>query len=229
MTKRILITGSNRGLGKGIARFLHEEGCQITSLNRTLANEDWLNEIKCDLTDEKQIDYACNLAIDKFKGIDVCICNAATRKLSLIENMETEDWNDSVLTNLSSVFFVCRNLIPELKKTKGYFFIIGSQASDYFFETGAAYCATKAALKAFTEVLIMENRKHGIRVSLINAGAIKNRPKKDDEWKMKPYSIAALICQLMNTDPGFFVSELELRPTAVPVYPLFGMERIQAL
>ncbi len=229
MTNRILLTGTNRGIGRAIAKYFCDQGCKIVSLNRTLTNEKWLNEIECNLAETSVIASACSRAVEFLGGVDIVIFNAAVRKLDSIDEMSIEDWNESLQVNLSSIFQMSKLLIPELRKTKGYFFIMGSQAADYFFEGGVAYCCSKAALKAFAEVLLMENREFGVRVSILHAGAVKNRPKPNDDWKIEAESIGKLVFKLVNLDPDLFVSQLEVRPTEIPEPPIRGIGRIQSI
>lgn len=225
---KILITGSNRGLGWGIAKTFHEKGWEVISLNRTLRDVDWLNEIKCDLEDVNQIETAIEKVLEH-GNIEVCVFNAAVRRFDLIEKMSLEDWNASININLTSIFYLLRKMLPVLRINKGYAFFIGSQASDNFFEKGAAYCASKAALKALVEVMIMENRNYGVRATILNAGAIKNRLKTNDEWKMKPEKVAELILELVLSDKSLLINELVLSPAIVPEHPLFGIDRIQSI
>ncbi|GAA3608003.1 SDR family NAD(P)-dependent oxidoreductase [Flavivirga amylovorans] len=219
MSKKVLlITGSNRGAGYGIAKYFYDQGYDIISLNRTLKNEAWLGEIECDLSQSDQIIDICQDMVMKSVNIDVCILNAAVRKLSFIEDMSYKDWEDSVATNYSAVFYILKSLLPIFKTSKTYVAVIGSHAATHYFDGGVAYCSTKAALKAMVEVFIQETRDYGIRTTLINAGAINNRPKGNDDKKLQPESIGKCIFSLVNSNSDVLFGEMEIRPS-IPIKP----------
>ncbi|TGV01550.1 SDR family NAD(P)-dependent oxidoreductase [Flavivirga rizhaonensis] len=219
MSKKVLlITGSNRGAGYGIAKYFYDQGYEIISLNRTLKNEVWLGELKCDLSQPGQIIARCQDLVKESVNIDVCILNAAVRKLSFIEDMPYKDWEDSVATNYSAVFYLLKSLLPIFKSSKTYITVIGSHAATHYFDGGVAYCSTKAALKAMVEVFIQETRDYGIRTTLINAGAINNRPKGNDDKKLQPESIGKCIFSVVNSNSDVLLGELEIRPS-IPLKP----------
>ena len=231
MTNRqrsLLITGTNRGTGRAIAEKFQEKGYKIASLNRTLSRKPLLGEFACDLADKAAVDQVCGNAIRYLNGIDVCILNAATRRLTGIEEMANVDWDDSIETNLSSTFRIVRHCIPEIKKSGGMIIILGSQAGSFPFEGGAAYCATKAALEAFTEVLIKETRPMGIRTLLVVPGAIRNRPDDQDDGKISPHSLADLIMRIIDLPEDLLVSRIELRPFKAKVPTVIGLDRLQS-
>ncbi len=225
---RLLITGSNRGLGWGIAEYFHAKGVEIVSLNRTLRNVDWLNEVQCDLEDMKQVEIALG-KVENIEEVDICVFNAAVRKFGLIHEMDVKDWCASVNINLTSVFYLLQRLIPSLRRNEGYAFFIGSQAATNTFEEGAAYSSTKAALKALVETMIKENRNYGVRATLLNLGAIKNRKKPNDDWKMKPEELANLMYRLALSDRNLLIGELEVSPAQPPEFPLYGIDRLQSI
>jgi 3-oxoacyl-[acyl-carrier protein] reductase len=225
--KVLLITGSNRGVGYGIAKYFCDQGYKIISLNRTLKNEVWLGEIECDLSQSEQVINICQDLVLKSVKIDVCILNAAVRKLSFIEDMSYKDWEDSVATNYSSVFYMLKSLLPIFKTSKTYITVIGSHAATHYFDGGIAYCSTKAALKAMVEVFIQETRDYGIRTTLINAGAINNRVKGNDDKKIQPESIGECIYLLVNSNTDILYGELEIRPSIPLKQAESGINKLQ--
>ncbi|MDC8002703.1 SDR family NAD(P)-dependent oxidoreductase [Aureisphaera galaxeae] len=216
MEKTMLITGSNRGTGYGIAQYFHNKGFRIVSLNKTLKEEPWLGEIECDLSKREDVIAACKLISHNHNRIDVCVLNAAIRRLSYIEELSETDWEDSVSTNYSSIFYMLKYLLPLFKVSNTYTIVMGSHAGSHYFEGGAAYCSTKAALKALVEVFIQETREYGMRTTFINAGAINNRPKGNEDKKMQPESIARFLFDLVHSNPEIIFGEIELRP-ALPL------------
>lgn len=140
------------------------------------------------------------------QGRLLCFLNAAVRKLASIKDMHEKDWLHSVNTNLNASFFLLKYLTPSLESSEdGRVIIMGSHAGEHYFDKGAAYCATKAALKALSEVYIQETRDNGIRTTLINAGAIKNRPKTHDDKKIEPEKLAAFIYEIAQASGNLLI------------------------
>lgn len=229
MPKTLLVTGSNRGTGRAIAQTFCTEGYRVASLNKTLAHEDWLGEIQCDVMNPDELASGYAEALHYLSKIDVCVLNAAIRRFAYIEQMGDKDWDDSLATNLSSIFRLVRMAIPALRESQGALIIMGSHAGTHFFEGGAAYCATKAALKALTEVVILETRTQGIRTTLVSPGAICNRPKEDDADKIRPETIGRIVYDVARLSADALVGELEIRPSRSRAPLVSGIERLQYL
>jgi len=227
VARRLLITGSNRGTGRAIAEAFHEQGYEIASLNRTLDGEPWLGEIRCDLRDADAVRAGVQQALANLGGIDVCVASAAVRRLATVSELGDGDWAESLAVNLTSVFVLAREALPSLRKTQGRLIVIGSHAGTRHFEGGAAYCSTKAALRALCEVLVMEELANGVTTTLITPGAIRNRPKTLDEHKMQPPSVASVVLGVVDAPPDVLIGELELRPTNPVPSPVVGIDRLQ--
>jgi NAD(P)-dependent dehydrogenase (short-subunit alcohol dehydrogenase family) len=226
--KTILVTGSNRGTGRGIARAFRDAGCTILSLNRTLSGEDWLGEVHCDLSSPDSIRDAMSRVRAATDVIDVCVLNAAVRKLGPISTLPAADWMESVATNLVAPFLVTQAALPLMSRPGGIFAYVGSHAGGRFFEGGVAYCSTKAALKALVEVLLLEERRRGIRAMLISPGAISNRDDDESPTKMSPASVGELVARLvLQCPPDIAIGEVELRPANLGEAQSQGIERLQ--
>jgi NAD(P)-dependent dehydrogenase (short-subunit alcohol dehydrogenase family) len=229
MNNRLLITGSNRGTGRAIAQVFADRGYNIASLNRTCTGESWLGEITCDIAQDQQIRSGFQEAISRLHGVDVCIMNAAVRRFNPIMSMSDADWEESVATNLTAVFRLARLAIPYLIEAQGTFVILGSHAGRYYFESGSAYCATKAALKAFAEVLSLETKHLNIRTILVVPGAIRNRDKEYDEQKIQPLTVGNIIYNAVTCAHDATIAEIEIRPSNPRESPVQGIERLQFL
>lgn len=229
MPPRAIITGSNRGIGRAIAEALRDRGYELASINKTIDGAPWLGEIQCDLRDSDATRDAVQIAIGRLGGVDLCIANAAVRRLTGCAQMSDEDWSDSIAVNLTSVFILAREAIPALRSSRGHLIVIGSQAARQAFEGGAAYCATKAALKALCEVLILEEQPAGLRVTLVSPWATRNRPKNLDDHKMDPASVAAVVVSLADAPSDVLIGELELRPMNPLRSEVSGIDRLTIL
>ncbi|MFI7602159.1 SDR family oxidoreductase [Actinoplanes sp. NPDC049681] len=223
-----LVTGASRGTGLAIAAELHRRGYRVGALQRTPTGADWLHEFPCDLTAPDSIDAAVAAAVERFGRLDACVANAAVRRLAPVGRLEPADWDESVAVNLTAVFRLVRATLPAIRASGGSYVVIGSHAGTHFFEGGAAYSATKAALKALVETLLLEERPNGVRSTLLNPGAIANRYGHDTPLKMATASVAHWVGALVQDQPAdVAVGEVELRPARLADPLLAGMARLQ--
>jgi 3-oxoacyl-[acyl-carrier protein] reductase len=224
---RVLVTGAGRGTGYAIARAFHERGWSVASLNRTPRGEGWLGELECDVADREAVRAAVPRAIEALGGLDVLVANAAVRRLGRIGELSDADWDASVATNLSGVFAVVGAALPALVRSRGCVVVLGSQAGAECFEGGAAYCATKAALKALVEVLLLERRHDGVRATLVVPGAIANRDGDGSAHKLDPARVAEVVVRVATLPADCVVREVAVDPTAPLRPPYAGIERLQ--
>ena len=227
--KKLLITGANRGVGFHIAKYFAGEGYFVRAMNKTKAEVPWLHEVPCDLSDTAQLEAQVGQLLATDQGYEVVVLNAAVRRLQTFEQMGTSDWFESVNVNLNAVFLLLKYLLPALKAKKATVVIIGSHAGSHYFEGGAAYCATKAALKALTEVFIMETRQYGIRATLLSPGAIRNRDITHNDLKIQPENLAQFVYTLCQMPENMLFGEIEVRPGQAVQPPTTGIARLQYL
>jgi 3-oxoacyl-[acyl-carrier protein] reductase len=223
-----LITGTNRGTGLAIAQELARRGYRIASLNRSLRGDPWLGERRCDLADPNAIYHQVREVLDTCGRLDVCVANAVVRELAMIDHLSAAAWDRSLAINLSSIFHLIKSTLPAIRKSCGIYVVMGSHAATRFFETGVAYSATKAALKALVETLLLEERPNGVRAALISPGPIANRPGDNSLYKMTPASVANCVGTLVQDLPiDLAVGELEIRPSRLPATKVYGLDRLQ--
>ncbi|WP_433512153.1 SDR family oxidoreductase [Nonomuraea sp. CA-143628] len=222
-----LVTGTNRGSGKAIAEELRDRGYRLFSLNRSLAREDWLGELRCDLADPAQIRSGVGQILDAAGRIDVCVSNAVERVLDPIAELSEADWERLVSINLSASFHLVKAVLPALRAGRGVFVAMGSHAGTRYFEGGAAYSATKAGLKALVETLLLEERRNGVRACLVSPGAIANLDGDDGAHKMSTRSVARCVGTIVDSWPtDLVVGEIEVRPADLAEPPITGIDRL---
>jgi NAD(P)-dependent dehydrogenase (short-subunit alcohol dehydrogenase family) len=230
--KTAIITGCNRGIGAGIRDVLLKEGYFVYGLNRTPAkvNNKRYKDVSCDVSKKAELKKAMEQVKSEAEKIDVLIPNAAIRCFEDISKLPDGDWEASVNTNLNSVFYLTKAFVPELIKSKGYCIIIGSHAEKYNFAQGSAYCATKAALRAFSECLLEEVRHKGVKVTYLSIGSVRNRDHGFDEsWKLLPEHLGNLVVNLLKTDERALASYVDFRPAHPLVKKITGIQRLQYL
>jgi NAD(P)-dependent dehydrogenase (short-subunit alcohol dehydrogenase family) len=164
---------------------------------------------------------AVKAAIDHFGHLDVLIANAGVGHFAAIDSLTEKDWKDTIDTNLTGVFNSVKASIDALKKSKGYIITIASLAGTNFFENGAAYNASKFGLVGFTQAIMLDLRKHGIKVTVIMPGSVATHfndhiPNDTDAWKIQPEDIGQIVADLLNMNPRTLPSKVEVRPS-IPV------------
>jgi 3-oxoacyl-[acyl-carrier protein] reductase len=150
--------------------------------------------------------------------LDVLIANAGVGHFDSIENMTPDQWNETIDTNLTGVFNSVKASIPSLKESKGYIMTIASLAGTNFFENGAAYNASKFGLVGFTQAIMLDLRKLGIKVTTIMPGSVatyfnNHTPNDADAWKIQPEDIGQMVVDLLKMNPRTLPSKIEVRPS----------------
>ena len=136
--------------------------------------------------------------------------------------MTPEQWAEIIDTNLTGVFNACHAALPHMRRRGGGFIInISSLAGKNPFANGAAYCASKSGLNAFSEALMQEVRYDDIRVSYVMPGSVATAFSSGDEtkgvdWKIAPDEVAEVVVNLLRHNPRSLPSRVELRPSKPP-------------
>ena len=157
--------------------------------------------------------------VDKFGGVDIVINNAGVGIFEDVSGQSVEDWDRVIGTNLSGVFYCCSAAIPYLRERGGGWIInVSSLAGSHPFATGAAYCASKAGLEAFTTALMQELRFDGIRVSSVAPGSVSTSfaggsRHAAEPWKLTPADVAKAVVDLLGHDTRSLPSRMEIRPS----------------
>jgi len=179
--KVAIVTGSARGLGKGIALGLAEAGCKTlladiippTETEReTAAIGESARSITCDLREEASIEKITNGALDAYGKIDILVNNAGITKRYPAIEMPTESWDEVINVNLRACFLLSQAVAREMMKRSIRGKII-NMASMQSFQGGmliAAYAAAKSGLAGLTRALAVEWAPHGINVNAIAPG-----------------------------------------------------------
>lgn len=164
--KTVLITGSSRGIGAETALAFAREGCNvvITFLGEVGAAEDIQKQclaggakaceiVQLDVKDRHSIKSAMNKTLLVFGGIDILVNNAGVIRWKKFESQTEEDIEDQLHTNLEGVIKVTKQALPHVRDT---IINIASGAASHPVVDLSVYCATKYAIKGFTQVLALE-------------------------------------------------------------------------
>lgn len=228
--KVALITGGSKGIGYGVAQSMLAEGMRVAITARSQKSADAAAEklkksgkgevlaLAADVRDGKSQQKAVDQTVAKWGGIDILIANAGIGYFGSIETLTTEDWNETIDTNLTGVFHSVKACLQPLKKSKGYIITMASLAGTNFFAGGSAYNASKFGLVGFTQAIMMDLRNHGIKVSTIMPGSVATNfnnaePSEADAWKIQPEDIGQIVIDLLKLNPRTLPSKIEVRPS----------------
>jgi 3-oxoacyl-[acyl-carrier protein] reductase len=235
-----VVTGGSRGIGLAVAGSLLDAGASVTITGRSQQHLDSardaltkgdasrggrLHLAQGDLADPAAAATAIDGTVARFGGLDILVNNAGVGEFANVADMSIEQWRTVIGTNLDGVFYCCHAAIPAMQQRGGGFILnISSLAGKNAFIGGAAYCASKAGLNAFSEALMQEVRYDNIRVSYIMPGSVAtefggrsakkigiNRP--GEEWKIAAEDVAQVVMDLLATPERTLPSRVEMRPS----------------
>ena len=238
-----IVTGSSRGLGRGIARAFAKEGASValcarhqspTGLPGTI--DEVAKRIKveggeafpvaCDVADEEQVRVMVERVKSRYGRIDVLVNNAGLMiPGEPFLDIDPDRWEQSMAVNVRGPYLMCRHVLPVMmEQRQGRIINVGSGAALKHRPGGTVYCSSKAALHMFSFCLAEEVREYGIAVNILNPGAMKSEgssiiPWAQHDWdqRIEPEeagpSAVALALQDTRTFTGQLASTAEFGKT----------------
>ena len=182
---RVVITGAARGIGRAIAEAFAAEGAELALIDLlpeelgSVATAQGATPIVGDLRDPEGARQATQAAIGVLGGIDVLVNNAGVLRFSSILDMSAEDWDLMFEVNARSMLFTTQGAVRAMigqgrqgRISAGKIVNMASMGGKLGSPNQAHYCASKAAVIAFTRVSAMEFGVHGINVNCICPGYV---------------------------------------------------------
>lgn len=234
-----LITGASSGIGEATARQLAR---QKTSLVLIARRQDRLKKLQkqcielgaksvlifvLDIRKKSEVQKMAAELKKKKLHISTLINNAGLAKgVDLFQYSNCEDWDAMIDTNVKALLTVTRELLPNLIQNCGHIVNMGSVAGRLVYEGGTVYCATKFAVRAFSDALRLDLKGTGVRVTNIEPGMVStefskvrlgNQQKADavyaDMMPLSAMDIANSILWCLSQPPHVNISELVIYPT----------------
>ncbi|WP_437389183.1 SDR family NAD(P)-dependent oxidoreductase [Priestia filamentosa] len=168
--KVALVTGGRSGIGRAIARRLHDEGANVITAQRREDEE--FGWIAADFSDPHTPEQIIAEVIARTGRLDVLINNAGMMLEAGIEELSIEDWKRNLHVNLTAPFLMIRSALPYLRKTQGSIVNTGSIEGLAANPGHAAYCASKAGLHGLTRSVAVDHGYEGIRCNAVAPGWI---------------------------------------------------------
>jgi 3-oxoacyl-[acyl-carrier protein] reductase len=234
--KVAVVTGGTRGIGYSIAEALLAEGARVflcgrdpAMLKRALealgkdGRGDHADGIAADVSRYDDCRRLIEAAAKRFGGLDILVNNAGIGVFKPVDQLSVDEWDRTLATNLSGVFYCCHEAIPRMRQRGGgYIFNISSLAGINPFAGGSAYNASKFGLNGFSEAMMQDVRYDGIRVSYVMPGSVATDfagapgSARHDAWKLTGRDIAKAVVDLYKFPPSSLASRIEMRPSQPP-------------
>lgn len=237
--KVIVITGASSGIGHATALLLAQKGAIVVLGARSLDKlEQLASQIKAeggqamyaaiDVTQRQHLEKLVALALATYGKLDVLINNAGIAPISLLDELQVEDWDMMIDVNIKGVLYGIAAALPVFRK-QGFGHIINTASTAALKVTPAAavYSGTKFAVRAISEGLRQEAGPN-LRVTIITPGIIKTNlvdsiaspgikaqiAEAMDNIAISPDAIARAMAYAIEQPADVDVSEIVVRPTA---------------
>jgi len=191
-----LVTGGSRGIGRGIAVRLAQDGARVAIAyrsNKAAAQHTLVQlqaqgadcvAVETDITNAARADQLVKTVLDRFGRLDIVINNVGDFRWGTLAESSIEDWDRVFSSNLSTVFYISRAALPHMRKGRwGRIINLGAVGAERAFGQAkiSAYAAAKAAVVALSRSLALEEAKNGITVNVVNPSSIDEKELSLDE------------------------------------------------
>ena len=225
LKRTFLVTGSSAGIGRKIAEDLLTQGHYIIGISRNCEQFEQVHprfvNVEIDLADLKSLAKKTLELQKKYPEIEGVIFAAGYGQFASLEEFSYSQIENLMNVNFTSNVFLTRALLPKLKQKKRADLIyIGSEAALEGSRKGTIYCASKFALRGFTQALRDECAKSQLKVSLINPGMVKSdffndltfEPGEKCSQHLLPEDVSAAVSYILNSSPYSVIDELNINP-----------------
>ena len=235
----VAVTGASSGIGEATALGCAKAGAAVSLAARRMDRIEALAEritgdggralaIETDVGDEAQAGLFVRRTAEELGGLDVLVNNAGVMLLGPIAAAPTEEWRQMIHVNVFGVLYCTHAALPlMLEQGSGHIVNVSSVAGRFARAGSGVYNLTKFGVGAFSEALRQEIAPSGIRVTLVEPGAVAtelpdhNRPEIQqmirgvlaDVEPLEAADIANAILYAIGSPPNVAVNELLVRPT----------------
>ena len=221
--KVAIVTGASKGIGRATVEALLARGVTVAGWGRTAPAglvHDRFQFFECDVRDEHAVAEALtNTQRELGPDVHVLVNNAGLGIAGSVDGFSSDDWRLMFDTNVHGTFFCTRAVLPLMKRQQlGHVVNIASIAGTTGIENMAGYCATKFAVRGFSQSLFKEVRNDGIKVTCLYPGSTQTNFFDDipgaaiNDSMMRPEDIASAIVYSLETPDNFLIVDMEMRP-----------------
>jgi 3-oxoacyl-(acyl-carrier-protein) reductase len=174
MTRSVLVTGGNRGIGLAIARELAAAGDAVAITYRTGEPPEGFFAVRCDVTSTADVDAAFEKVEAEQGPVEVVVANAGITRDTLLPMMSEEDFTEVLNTNLVGAYRVAKRAVrPMLRLRRGRIILISSVVALSGSAGQTNYSASKAGLIGFGRSLARELASRNITVNIVAPGFVE--------------------------------------------------------
>jgi len=225
LKRTVLVTGASSGIGRAIAQNLLQLGHAVVGVSRdcqkfTRQMENF-SPVQLDLSQLSELPRKIFQLQQKFPNIDAVVFSAGLGQFGSVEEFSYSQIEALMTLNFTSQVFLTKALLPALKrKASSDLIYIGSEAALKGSRKGAVYCASKFAVRGFTQALREECGKSNVRVCLINPGMVKTaffehlafEPGDHDSNAILPEDVAAAVSYILGSREQIVIDEINMSP-----------------
>ena len=174
MGRSVLVTGGSRGIGLAIATAFQEAGDQVAVTYNTSPPPEGFLGVKCDITDQEQVDAAFDTIAEQHGPVEVLVANAGITRDTLLLRMSDDDWDAVLQTNLTGSFRVARRAAKGmLRLRKGRIVFISSVVGLLGSPGQVNYAASKSGLIGMARSIARELGSRGITANVVAPGFVE--------------------------------------------------------
>jgi 3-hydroxy acid dehydrogenase/malonic semialdehyde reductase len=223
--RTVLVTGASSGIGRAVAQNLLQQGHTVVGVSRdcrkfTRQMENF-RSVELDLSQLNELPQKIRQLQQMFPEIDAVVFSAGIGQFGSVEEFSYPQIEALMTINFTSQVFLTKALLPALKrKANSDLIFIGSEAALKGSRKGAIYCASKFAIRGFTQALREECSNSNVRVCLINPGMVKTaffehltfEPGDHESNFILPENVAAAVSYVLGTRAQIVIDEINLSP-----------------
>lgn len=223
--RTVLVTGASSGIGRKTAELLLKQGHKVIGTSRQCAqfktdHPNFFPETM-DLANLSALIPQTKYLAQKYSEIDAIIFAAGYGQFGSLEEFSYAQIEQLMTVNFTSQVFLTRTFLPLLKqKQRADLIYIGSEAALQGTQKGTLYCASKFALRGFTQALRQECAKNHLKVGLINPGMVKTpffdalnfEAGAQPEQHLQAVDVANAVLYLLHSEAHCVIDELNLNP-----------------
>lgn len=219
--KIAVVTGANKGIGLACVHQLLTAGAIVYGICRTTCSTNHANFtcLHADVGNVEAVNETMQKILSNHTQIDILINNAGLGYFGFCDEIAVEKWHEMFATNVNGIFYFTRLALPGMKKQgSGHIVNIASTAGLEGYAQTSGYCATKFAVRGFSDALYKEVRDHGVKVTCVYPGSVKtdffrhHGSIEPHDNMMQPEDIAAQILYALQSPPNFHHVNIEMRP-----------------
>ena len=185
-----LVTGGSRGIGRGIAVRLAQDGARVAIAyrsNKAAAQQTLMQlqssgadcvAVETDITNASRADQLVRTVADRFGRLDAIVNNVGDFRWGTVAESSLDDWQSIFTSNLMTVLYMSRAALPHMRRGRwGRIVNLGAVGAERGFGQAkiSAYAAAKAAVVALSRSLALEEAKNGITVNVVNPSSIDEK------------------------------------------------------